>query len=307
MKNYSKIIDTLSQNKILYKIDESLSKHTSIKIGGKAKIFVEVKAEKELVFLLKYLSLIDTKYHILGNGTNTLACDDDFEEVVICTKALKWYKVSGDTSKNLFSIYIQSGMGLFELNKKLRTLGLGGLEFSYGIPGSVGGAVCMNAGAYGKCIGDFVEYVKIFDGEKVLKISRKNMLFSYRQSLVQNSNLVVLGVKLNLQKSDSKDIEFLQKQYFQKRLDSQPYDKLSFGSCFKRYEGKEPISKLIDDLGLKGYRIGDAEISEKHAGFIINIGSATCQDVRLLIKYIQGKIFEHYGFVPEPEVKFLGE
>ena len=305
MKNYKKIIDTLSQNNYIYKLEENLSKHTSIKIGGKAKIFIEVKTEKQLIFLIKYLSLIGTKYHILGNGTNTLFSDKNFDGVIVCTRGLKKYFINIGNCKN--AIYVQAGMGLFELNKLLKKLGFGGLEFTYGIPGSVGGAVCMNAGAFNQSIGDFVEYVKIFDGERVQIISKKNMLFSYRQSIVQNSNLVVLGVKLNLKKSNSQDIEFLQKQYFQKRLDSQPYDKLSFGSCFKRYDGKEPVSKLIDDLGLKGYRIGDAEISKKHAGFIINIGSATCQDVRLLIKYIQEKIFEHFGFIPEPEVKFLGE
>lgn len=307
MKNFEMIIDTLSQNKIEYIIDEPLNKHTSIKIGGKAKILVEVRTEKELIFLLKYFLITETKYHIIGNGTNTLASDNDFDGIVICTKKLKRYKISKNKQGDKYNIYVQAGMGMFELNKLLRKLDLCGLEFSYGIPGSVGGAVCMNAGAFGQSIGDFVEYVRVFDGGRVRKMPKSEMQFAYRQSIVQKSNLIVLGVKLNLAKGESKEIEILQKQYFQKRLDSQPYDKLSFGSCFKRSEGHEPISKLIDDLGLKGFQIGGAQISTKHAGFIINVGSATCQDVRLLIKYIQDKIFERYGFIPEPEVKFLGE
>ena len=125
--------------------------------------------------------------------------------------------------------------------------------------------------------------------------------------MVQNSDIVVLGAKFNFKKGDQKQIENLQNFYFQKRLNSQPYSDLSFGSVFKRNLNFDPVSKLIDDVGLKGYSIGGAEISKKHAGFIINVGSATCQDCLLLIKYIQQRIYESYGFVPEPEVKFLGD
>jgi len=305
MKNNKIIIDTLSQNKINYTLNEPLSAHTSIKIGGVAKIFINVKTEKELIFVLNFLKKNEIRYHILGNGTNTLASDNGYNGVVICTKKLKRYKVS--IKNHNASIYVQSGMGLFEFNKFLRHLGFEGLEFSYGIPGSIGGAICMNAGAYNQNIGDFVKYVKIFQNGKIKKISKSKMLFSYRNSMVQNSDIVVLGAKFNFKKGDQKQIENLQNFYFQKRLNSQPYSDLSFGSVFKRNLNFDPVSKLIDDLGLKGYSIGGAEISKKHAGFIINVGSATCQDCLLLIKYIQQRIYESYGFVPEPEVKFLGD
>lgn len=305
MKNFKYIIDTLSQNKIQYNINELLSAHTSIKIGGNAKIFINIKTEKELIFAVNLLSQNKAKFHILGNGTNTIASDAGFDGAVICTKKLKRYKVS--IKNNYGSIYVQSGMGLFEFNKLLRRFGLEGLEFSFGIPGTVGGAVCMNAGAYNQNIGDFVEYVKVLFNGQVKKISKCDMQFAYRQSIVQKNDIQVLGAKFNLKIGNTKQIENLQNSYFQKRLESQPYSDLSFGSVFKRNLNFEPISKLIDDLGLKGYRIGDAEISKKHAGFIVNVGSATCQDCLLLIKYIQQKIYKHYGFVPEPEVKFLGE
>ena len=164
----------------------------------------------------------------------------------------------------------------------------------------------MNAGAYNQCVGDFVEYVKVFQNGKIRKIIKDDMHFDYRHSIAQNNNMVILGAKFNFEKSNSKIIEDLQNMYFGKRLNSQPYSDLSFGSVFKRNKNFEPVSKLIDTLGLKGFSIGNAQISKKHAGFIINIGSATCQDCLLLIKYIQQKIYEVYGFVPQPEVQFLG-
>ncbi|HAJ77612.1 MAG TPA: UDP-N-acetylenolpyruvoylglucosamine reductase [Clostridiales bacterium] len=305
MKYLNEIIDTLSRNKIMYLIDEELSNHTSIKIGGKCKIFVNIKTEKELIYVVNYLQKIKAKFYILGNGTNTLASDNGFDGVVISTQKLNRYKVS--FKNNNASIYVQCGMGLFNFGKLLRKMGFSGLEFAYGIPGSVGGAICMNAGAYNQSIGDFVEYVKVLKGGKVKKLSKSEMKFSYRNSIVQKSDIIVLGAKFNFKKGNSKDIENLQQQYFQKRLSSQPYSDLSFGSVFKRKENFEPISKLIDMLGLKGYSIGNAQISKKHAGFIINVGSATCQDCLLLIKYIQKKVYESYGFTPEPEVQFLGD
>ena len=304
MKKVEKIIKILSQKNIEYVTNEPLSNHTSIKIGGICKAFVSVKTENEFIFVLNVLIKNGVKYYVLGNGTNTLASDNGFDGIVICTKNLKRYKISLKNNKN--AIYVQSGMGLFTFGKLLRKIGFGGLEFAYGIPGSIGGAICMNAGAYNQCVGDFVEYVKVFQNGKVKKIKKADMHFDYRHSIVQNSNMVILGAKFNFNNSTSKTIEDLQNMYFNKRLTNQPYSDLSFGSVFKRNENFEPVSKLIDTLGLKGFSIGNAQISKKHAGFIINIGSATCQDCLLLIKYIQQKIYEVYGFEPQPEVQFLG-
>ncbi len=293
------IFDILSQFRIKYKLDEPLAMHTSVKVGGKAKFFAYVKTKKQLVELLIFLrNNGDIKYQILGNGTNVLASDDGFDGFIICTKKMKRYKVS----KN--NIFVQAGMGLFEFGKILKNNGLAGLEFLYGIPGTIGGAIVMNAGAFEKNIGDYVDYVLAFCDGQVKKLKQKEMQFAYRKSIAQKKDIVILGAKFNLEFCEKTAIENLQKEYLQKKTISQPYDKLSFGSAFKRCEGK-PISKIIDELGLKGLRIGGAEISKKHAGFIINVGGATCQDFLEMIQYIQQKIYDAHGFIPEPEVKLL--
>ena len=162
----------------------------------------------------------------------------------------------------------------------------------------------MNAGAFKQDIGNYIDYVLVFCDGKIKKLSQKQMQFGYRTSIAQKKEMVILGAKFLLKKSTRFEIEKLQNEYFSRKLSSQPYDQLSFGSAFKRCDGK-PISKIIDELGLKGFRIGGAEISKKHAGFIVNIGNATCQDFKEMIKYIQQKILDEFGFVPEPEVKLL--
>ena len=297
MKN--NIYDIIYQNGLNIKCDEDIGKHTSVKVSGKARCFVSPKSKQQLLQLLNILKNNEIKYYILGNGTNTLVANNFFDGVVISTKYLKRYKIS----KNI--IYAQCGLGLFELADILKKNSLGGLEFAYGIPGSVGGAIFMNAGAYGGFVGDFVEYIEVIKNGKIVKIKKDKLDFAYRQSLLQKENLVVVGAKFNLHFAEPRDIEFLQNYYFQKRLKFQPYDMPSFGSCFKKNPNFPPVSKLIDDLGLKGYTIGGAQVSKKHAGFIVNIGGASCQNYLEMIKYIQGQIFEHYGFVPELEVRLL--
>ena len=298
--NIYEIVDNLHQfgvNNI--KLNEPLKNHTNIKIGGPAEIFVEVDSKKQLRSCINFFNSIKYKYFILGNGTNTLANDSGYKGAVICLKGLKKYKLSKD------GIYAQAGVGLFQLNKLCRKFGLGGLEFSYGIPGSVGGAVCMNAGSYGYNLGDFIDYVCVLKNGRFKNISAKNMHFDYRTSIIQKSDLIVIGAKFKLAKSDGQQIEDLQNSYFQKRLQTQPYTEPSLGSVFKREEGQLPISKLIDDLGLKGFKIGGACVSEKHAGFIVNKHLATCQDFVKLVNYVQNKVKSVYGFVPKLEIKIL--
>lgn len=288
----------LVQNKITFCENEKLANHTSVKVGGKARIFVYAKGIKRLANLLNYLCENEIEYQILGNGTNVLAGDKTFQGVVICTKKLKrmWKQDNG--------VYVQCGLGLFEFCHKLKKFGYGGLEFMYGIPGTVGGAVVMNAGAFGGSIGDFVQYVYAYQNGKIKKISKNKLGFSYRESIFQKNNMIVLGVKFILPKDSGETISQKQNEFFQRKLTLQPYDYPSFGSAFKKCEGIA-ISKLIDDLGLKGYTIGRAQISKKHAGFIINIGGATCKDYLKMIKYIQTRVKDAYGIMPEPEVKLL--
>ena len=301
MKNIKKITDFLQKNGIFFTKNENMCNQTSIKIGGKVDLFVQPNSQKQLVLLLNFLKDIGQKFVILGNGTNTLFSDNGFDGVVISSKKIGNIKITNN------DVIVSAGVSLFPFLKKLREYNLKGLEFAYGIPGSVGGAVVMNAGAFNQNVGDFVEWVKVWIDGKVKTLSKEEMNFSYRSSLAQSCDMVILSVKFNLENGTFNEIKTLQEEYFNKRLQSQPYSDLSFGSVFKRNLNFEPVSKLIDELGLKGYRIGGAEISEKHAGFIINIGSATCQDCLKLIKYIQQKIFDEFGFVPEPEVKVLGD
>ena len=298
MKNIDLVIDILSHNNVKYQLDESLKNHTSVKVGGNAKIFATPNSQKQLVDMVDKFEQNEIKYQILGNGTNSLFLDKGFDGVIVCTKNLKKHKNSNN------SIYVQCGLGLFDFCKLLKKYELGGLEFLFGIPGSVGGAIVMNAGAFEQNIGDHVEYVLVYCDGKVKKISKKQMQFSYRESIAQKQKMIVLGAKFKLQKTSYKQIDNKQKEYFQIKTMSQPYDKLSFGSAFKKSNGKA-VSKMIDELGLKGFRIGNVEISKKHAGFIINIGDATCQDFLKMIKYIEQKIFENYGLKIEPEVKLL--
>ncbi|MGN1212830.1 MAG: UDP-N-acetylmuramate dehydrogenase [Christensenellales bacterium] len=301
--NTHELVDTLSQLKIQdIKINEPLKNHSNIKIGGNAKIFVLIKTQKQLKDCIVFLNAIKSQYFVLGNGTNTLFGDNGYDGVVISLgKSFKGYKIYDD------GIFANAGLNLFELNKLCRQYGFAGLEFSYGIPGSVGGAVCMNAGAYGKSIGDFIDFCLVIKNGKLKKVKAKDMKFSYRHSIVNDEHLTVVGAKFNLLKGDAKQIENLQNEYFQKRLQNQPYSQPSLGSVFKRKDGTLPVSKMIDELGLKGHSVGGACVSEKHAGFIVNKGSATCQDVLKLIKYIQQKVKKVYGFEPELEIKILGE
>jgi UDP-N-acetylmuramate dehydrogenase len=296
------VVDILSQLNIKdISIGEPLKNHTSIKIGGNAKLFVKISTKKQLKDCINFFNEIGYHYYILGNGTNTLASDDGFDGAVVSLgKTLTRHKFDED------GIFVEAGMGLFELNKLCRNAGLSGLEFSYGIPGSVGGAICMNAGSFGHNIGEFVQYVLVLKNGKLKKLTATEMDFSYRHSAVSSQNFIVVGAKFKLKKGEPKQIEKLQNEFFQKKLDMQPYSELSFGSVFKKKFGFEPISKIIDDLGLKGYSVGGAKISEKHAGFVVNSHNATCNDCINLIQYVKKQIYLKYGFEPELEVKLLG-
>ena len=296
------IVDTLSHMNIQEcLVDEPLKNHTSIRIGGGAKLLVKPKTKKQVTACINFFVTNNIKFFVIGNGSNLLVSDDGYDGVVIkLGRNLCGYKISDN------SIYADAGMSLFELNKICKLNGLSGLEFSYGIPGSVGGAICMNAGSFGHSIGEFLDYCLVLENGKLKKVKAKKFEFEYRHSIVKQKGWVVLGAKFNLIKKEPREVELLQNEYFQKKLATQPYSELSFGSVFKRKDGEVAISKIIDDLKLKGKSFGDAEISKKHAGFIINKGTATCKDCLKLIKYIQKKIQQHFGFCPELEVQLLG-
>lgn len=295
------LLDFLEQNSVPFKLNENLSQITSFKIGGKAKVVAYPQNLPSVIKLLKFVKNNHIKFYCLGRGTNMLCLDEGFNGLIIKLSEFKDYKIENN------SIYASSGLSLFRLNTLALENGLSGLEFSYGIPGSVGGAVIMNAGAFNKSVGDIIDYVKIFDGEKIRTIKRENLRFEYRKSSLDMEKQIVLGASFRLKKQDKSKIKALMQQNFEHRKNTQPYSMPSAGSVFKRLDGSRPVSKLIDECKLKGTRMGDAEISNIHAGFVVNMGKATCKDVLNLIQYVLERLKNSYGVIPQLEIKILGD
>ncbi len=296
------LCDFLEENKIEFKLDESLSNQTNFRIGGKAKVVCFPSKISSLVRLLKYLSQTHTKFFVIGNGTNLLCSDYGYDGLVVKLSKLKGYRVENNL------LWANAGINLFELNKIALEHELSGLEFSYGIPASVGGAVSMNAGAFGQSMADIIKYVKVFDGKKIVTIQNQDLDLQYRHSVIQERDWVVLGAMFELKKSVAENIKNAMEKNLDYRKQTQPYGFASAGSVFKRLSGGEiPVSKMIDQSGLKGKTIGGASVSTIHAGFIVNNGKATCKDVLNLIKYIVRKLETGFGVSPELEIKLLGE
>ena len=298
MKNA--LFEYLKNSDVEYKSNVKLSKLSSIKIGGVAETIVYPSNENELTELVLFLTDNEIQYKILGRMTNVLFSDLGFSGVIISSARLVNTSVSG---KMLFA---ECGVHLSQEIKKLANLGLRLSDELYGIPASFGGAVYNNAGAYGKDISESFVYARLFSPEKrkVFILDRSDMAFSYRKSILQKENLIFLGGEFLVSEAPTQEILDRLNSIFKKRLETQPYEMPSLGSIFKRNDFA-PVSKLIDELGLKGTRVGDAEISQKHAGFIVNRGCATAEDVKGLISVIKEKIYRKYGFYPEEEIEYL--
>lgn len=284
------------------KVEEAMSRHTSFKVGGNAQIFVEPKDEEALQRLLKFINAEKIDHYIIGNGSNMLVSDKGYKGIII--SMLKF------TSPSLIeneSITISAGKTLKELTEFARDNSLGGLEFAYGIPGSVGGAVFMNAGAYDKEIKEVLDKVKVMDKEgKVLSLNAGELDLSYRHSNIEEKGYIVLEAKFNLKKADKSAIWEKMQELMARRIDKQPLNFPSAGSTFKRPEGYF-AGKLIDDAGLRGYSIGGAKVSDKHCGFIVNADKASAEDVYALITYVRLKVKEKFDVELEPELRVLGE
>lgn len=272
-------------------IDEPLSLHTSFRIGGPARLFLVPQSIQQLVCALTLFP----GAKLLGKGTNVLPPDEGVD-VVINTLGLDRFYFDND------SLVSEAGAQLSKLCIEAAERGLSGLEFAYGIPGTIGGAVYMNAGAYGGQICDVIDWVEFFDGERVMLASRDQLYFSYRDSVFKRNGWVVIRVCLRMVKSDSKLIRSRMEQIMRKRIETQPLDLPSAGSFFKRPKPNFYVGKAIEELGLKGYRIGDAQISAKHAGFIVNLGSATAKDVLALAEVVKRLVQEKFNVTLEPEV-----
>ena len=281
------------------KYNESMSKHTSFRIGGEAEIMAFPKDRKELAAILKQSALLDRKPAILGAGTNVLAPDEGIAGVVICLKdCLDGMELLDETHIRVMGGVTMTRAAVFAANH-----GLSGLEFAHGIPGTVGGGVYMNAGAYGGeiCqVAESVEYMD-FDGN-IRHLNNEEMHFSYRHSILEDEGGIVISTVFALKQGVTEEIRAMMKELMGKRSASQPLDLPSAGSAFKRPVGGYAAA-LIDQAGLKGYQVGDAAISTKHAGFAVNLGGATAADVRMLLQQVSDKVFEKTGIRLEPEVR----
>ena len=297
----SKVIeDFFSSCQIEYYKNFLLSGVSSFKIGGAAAFTVYPKNENELASVSRFCR--DEKiYHVvIGNGSNVIFSDEGFDGVVILTQKMKRIDVSESI------VTAECGVSITHLAAEVGKLGLSGLEFAYGIPGSVGGAVYMNAGAYSGEVKDVIESVRWYDtetGEFGTYCNLENQ-FDYRKSIYQSNDKIIVSATLRLNKREPELIKAEMDDYMSRRCEKQPLEFPSAGSTFKRYPGYF-TGKLIDDAGLKGFSIGGAQVSEKHAGFIINKGGATAKDVFAVIDAVKKKIFELNGINIECEVRYI--
>ena len=281
--------------------DELMSKHTTFKVGGAADYFATPTAE-ELGALLAIAKDCDVAVTIIGNGSNLLVGDRGIRGLVIeIGKAMESIQIDGLT------ITVGAGTILAKAANEAAGAGLGGMEFAAGIPGSMGGAVVMNAGAYGGEIKDILESATVIsqDGE-IITLSNQELDLSYRHSCVLEKGYIVLSARLKLEKKDEAQIRELMADLRNRRIEKQPLEYPSAGSTFKRPEGYF-AGKLIEDAGLRGYTVGGACVSEKHCGFVVNKGDACAADVLNVIKDVKAKVYEKFGVELEPEVKMIGE
>lgn len=281
--------------------DEPMDRHTSFRTGGNAACFVEPGNAEQLARILSYLQKTEQDYFVLGNGTNLLISDLGYDGVVIYIGD-KMGKISVDGSR----ITVQAGALLSQTAKAAMEASLTGMEFASGIPGSIGGAMMMNAGAYDGEMSQIVESVTVLDpsGERMI-LENETMEFGYRTSILKNRPFVVTEVTLRLKEGDREQIQAKMADFAARRREKQPLQFPSAGSTFKRPEGYF-AGKLIMDSGLRGYRIGGAQVSEKHCGFIINCGNASSQDISELMDEVIQRVKERFGVTLEPEVVRLG-
>lgn len=275
---------------------------TTFKVGGKAGLFVEPGNVDELKSVLGVVKAENVPYFIIGNGSNLLVSDEGYEGVVIrLTGDFTDIKTEGD------SIYAGAGAMVSRLCTTARDNNLSGLEFAYGIPGTVGGAMVMNAGAYDGEMSFVVETVDLLDSElNVVTLSKDEMKFSYRHSILKDCEMVVLRTRFRLVKSDYEAIDSKMQDFMNRRRSKQPLEFPSAGSTFKRPEGYF-AGKLIEDAGLKGMRVGGASVSEKHCGFVVNDLRGTAADIDNLMKLVVMKVYETSGVTLEPEVIRIGK
>ena len=303
MQDAIKEIISLHLGKVL--INEKLSNYTTYRVGGKVRAICYPNKEEDLVKLVSLLKEKGIKYFVLGNGSNVLFSDLLYDGIII--KLDNFNKISIEDN----IITVGAGYPLVKLSNDAMRNSLIGLEFANGIPGTVGGAVFMNAGAYGEDMSKIVESVRVLTSDlKIKEFTNKQMKFSYRTSMLQEHlDYVIISTKLKLDKGNKEEIESIMTTRREQRRASQPLNYPSAGSVFRNPEGMF-AGKLIDDMGLKGYTIGRAKVSEKHANFIINMGNAKASDIKKIIDLIKQKALIKYGVrlhVEQRLINWVGE
>ena len=283
------------------KYDEPLKNHTTFQIGGKCIALIEPKKVEDIIEAIKICRENNLKFFVIGNGSNLLVPDDGYNGVIIKIKS-EFSNIQVEWE----CLIAHSGAKLSEVYTVAYENSLTGFEFASGIPGTIGGAIFMNAGAYGGEMKDIVESVEVLDLDnyEVKELKNEELDFSYRKSIIQRKNYIVLTIKLKLKKGNKEEIKAVYEDLREKRNSKQPLNFGSAGSTFKRPEGHF-ASKLIEDAGLKGYHINDAWVSEKHSGFVVNKGNASYKEVMELIEYVQKVVFEKFEVKLETEVRIL--
>ena len=297
---YDKLNNVIAKDSIL--IDEPMSRHTTFRVGGPADFFVTPKTKEEVRDVIRICKEAGMPYYIMGNGSNLLVSDAGYRGVIVqIYKEMNEVKVEGDLVK------AQAGALLSGIAAKALGAELSGFEFASGIPGTIGGACVMNAGAYGGEMKDVLESVTVLTGEgKIIELGRNELELGYRTSVIAKKGYIVLGAVLKLERGDGEKIKTYMDELKEKRVTKQPLEYPSAGSTFKRPEGYF-AGKLIEDAGLRGFQVGGAQVSEKHCGFVINRDHATAADIMELMRQVQIRVKENSGVDLEPEVKRLGD
>ncbi len=282
--------------------EEPMSRHTTFRIGGEAACFIRISSEEQLRKLIPYFENVGVEYFVLGKGSNLLVGDKGYPGVILqISDACQQIEAEGNR------LQVQAGAALSKVAFFAMERGLEGLEFAAGIPGTVGGGVVMNAGAYGGEMKQVVESVRVLSSEgEILTLDNDTMEFGYRTSIIRNRNFTVLSVTFQLREGNREEIRARIEDFQKRRMEKQPLNYPSAGSTFKRPEGYF-AGKLIMDAGLRGFQIGDARVSDKHCGFVVNVGKATARDVTDVIEEVQEKVRERFGVSLEREVIYLGK
>lgn len=295
-----KFCELLGEERVL--TQEPMSRHTTFRIGGEADYFLIPESPQQLRGILKICKEENLPSFILGNGSNLLVSDKGYQGVII-----QMYRNLSKITVEGTCIRAAAGALLSGIAAEAKQASLTGFEFAGGIPGTLGGAVVMNAGAYGGEMKDVLKEVTVMDSQgEIFTIPAEKMKFGYRTSIVKTAGYVVLEAVISLKQGEQEAIKAVMRDLTERRTSKQPLEFPSAGSTFKRPEGYF-AGKLIMDSGLRGYRVGGAQVSEKHCGFVINTGDATAQDVRTLMSDVRRIVKEKFGVTLEPEVKFLGD